>query len=96
MRWLQAISEFGSNDQRWPQFAAYGSAACSGLRRSSRRGLDLSRWELAFTGAEPVRASTLEQFADAFLQHAAFGEKPFLPPAMVWRKLRCSWRGARS
>jgi acyl-CoA synthetase (AMP-forming)/AMP-acid ligase II len=29
-------------------------------------GLDLSRWRVAFNGAEPIRAETLRRFADAF------------------------------
>ncbi|MFP2934857.1 AMP-binding protein, partial [Pyxidicoccus sp. 3LG] len=31
-----------------------------------REGLDLSRWEVAFCGAEPIRALTLEHFTQAF------------------------------
>nr|WP_223759268.1 non-ribosomal peptide synthase/polyketide synthase [Myxococcus sp. RHSTA-1-4] len=33
---------------------------------AEREGLDLSRWEVAFCGAEPIRAETLERFAEAF------------------------------
>src|SRR5207237_9898621 len=29
-------------------------------------GLDLSSWEVAFTGAEPVRADTLRRFTERF------------------------------
>ena len=41
-------------------------------------GLDLSCWRVAFNGAEPVRAETLERFADAFAP-AASGREAFFP-----------------
>ena len=34
--------------------------------KEERAGLDLSRWDRAFNGAEPVRADTLAAFARAF------------------------------
>ena len=40
--------------------------------------LDLSRWTLAFTGAEPVRQRTLERFADAFAG-CGFRREAFYP-----------------
>src|SRR5262249_20175417 len=43
-----------------------------------RRGLDLTRWATAFTGAEPVRASTLDRFADAF-SPAGFRRRAYVP-----------------
>ena len=44
--------------------------------------LDLSRWELAFNGAEPIRAETLERFAAAFaaVRLPARGLLPLLRP----------------
>ncbi|MFP2934263.1 condensation domain-containing protein, partial [Pyxidicoccus sp. 3LG] len=33
---------------------------------AEREGLDLSRWEVAFCGAEPIRSETLTRFTEAF------------------------------
>jgi acyl-CoA synthetase (AMP-forming)/AMP-acid ligase II len=63
-RWLNAIGRFGATISGGPNFA-YELL----LRRSDRMnlaGLDLSRWELAFCGAEMVRASTMRGFAGRF------------------------------
>src|SRR5262249_37411921 len=43
-----------------------------------RAELDLSRWQAAFNGAEPIRAETLERFAEAFAP-AGFRPEAFLP-----------------
>ena len=40
--------------------------------------IDLSSWDLAFNGAEPVRASTLNAFSAAFA-HAGFRRTAFVP-----------------
>jgi acyl-CoA synthetase (AMP-forming)/AMP-acid ligase II len=51
------------------------------VRRTSpeeRSSLDLSRWRLAFCGAEPIRAETLHHFADAF-RDAGFKLQAFYP-----------------
>lgn len=64
MRWLEAISSRGATLSAAPDFA-YLEA----VRRTTpeeRLRLDLSRWEHALVGAEPVRASTMEAFARAF------------------------------
>ncbi len=36
------------------------------VREEEKEGLDLSSWQVAFNGAEPVRAGTLRRFADTF------------------------------
>lgn len=64
MRWLEAVHRHRGTCSGGPNFAY---DLC--LRKSTpeqRRALDLSSWELAFCGAEPVRADTLDRFADAF------------------------------
>ncbi|MFL5357614.1 amino acid adenylation domain-containing protein, partial [Archangium sp.] len=74
MRWLEAISRFGGTHSGGPNFAF---DLC--VRKSTpeeRHSLDLGRWELAFCGAEPIRAETLARFTEAFgpsgFRHEAF------------------------
>jgi acyl-CoA synthetase (AMP-forming)/AMP-acid ligase II len=76
IRWLQAISRFKATISGAPNFAYELSVAKIDDRM--RRDLDLSSWQVAVTGAEPVRAATLAHFARAF---ASCGFKPraFLP-----------------
>ena len=64
VRWLQAISRYHATGSGGPNFA-YDLCARK-ITPAQRAGLDLSRWELAFSGAEPVRQETLERFATAF------------------------------
>ncbi|NTX16598.1 amino acid adenylation domain-containing protein [Myxococcus sp. CA056] len=64
MRWLEIISRHGGTVSGGPNFAF---DLC--VRKSTpeeRAALDLSRWEVAFCGAEPVRAETMDRFAEAF------------------------------
>lgn len=74
--WLEQISELGATVAGAPNFAF--ERCVQRLTREPGRRLDLSSWEVAFTGAEPVRATTLTRFAAAF---AAFGfsEHAFYP-----------------
>jgi acyl-CoA synthetase (AMP-forming)/AMP-acid ligase II len=64
VRWLQAISHYRADISGAPDFA-YAVTARK-VTPEQKAGLDLSSWRLAFNGAEPVRAATLEQFAHAF------------------------------
>src|SRR5512145_3411822 len=63
-RWLWAIHRFGGTISAGPNFAY--EIAASKVRDDEIAGLDLSTWRLAFNGAEPVRAATLERFAARF------------------------------
>jgi acyl-CoA synthetase (AMP-forming)/AMP-acid ligase II len=74
MSWLHAISRYEAFVAGAPNFAY---DLCT--RRADpmeMEGLDLRGWRVAFCGAEPVRAETLERFAVAFagvgFRHAAF------------------------
>jgi len=49
-----------------------------------RAQLDLSSWQVAFNGAEPVRRETLERFAETFAS-CGFRQKPFTR-VMSWLK----------
>jgi acyl-CoA synthetase (AMP-forming)/AMP-acid ligase II/alkylation response protein AidB-like acyl-CoA dehydrogenase/acyl carrier protein len=63
-RWLQAISRYRATSSGGPDFA-YDLCARR-ITDAQRQGLDLSSWQVAFNGSEPVRAATLERFAEAF------------------------------
>jgi alkylation response protein AidB-like acyl-CoA dehydrogenase/acyl carrier protein len=64
LRWLQAISRYRATSSGGPDFA-YDLCARR-ITVAQRQGLDLSCWKVAFNGSEPVRAATLERFAEAF------------------------------
>jgi amino acid adenylation domain-containing protein len=64
LRWLEAITRYRATTSGGPNFAYDLCAARADAEDLGR--LDLSSWEVAFNGAEPVRASTLERFASKF------------------------------
>ncbi|MFM7427055.1 MAG: AMP-binding protein, partial [Elainella sp.] len=64
LRWLQAISDYRATSSGGPNFAY--ELCVRKITPEQRQGLDLSSWDVAFTGAEPIRAETLERFAAAF------------------------------
>ncbi|HEX4883287.1 MAG TPA: AMP-binding protein, partial [Casimicrobiaceae bacterium] len=66
-RWLCAIHRYGATISAGPNFA-YEIAATK-IHDDEIVGLDLSGWRLAFNGAEPVRAATLERFASRFARY---------------------------
>ncbi|MBV9824305.1 MAG: fatty acyl-AMP ligase [Alphaproteobacteria bacterium] len=66
--WLRAISDYGAEVAGGPNFTF--DLCVERARPDQLEGIDLSRWKVAFNGAEPVRAQTLRRFAEAF---AAYG-----------------------
>lgn len=63
-RWPTAVSRFQPHTSGAPNFAFELS-----LKHATPDfvdGLDLSRWRVAFNGAEPVRAATLRRFTETF------------------------------
>ena len=68
IRWLQAISDYRATHSAAPNFA-YELCARK-ITLEQRQSLDLSCWEMALNGAEPIKKETLIQFAEAF---APFG-----------------------
>ncbi|MGK7902712.1 MAG: fatty acyl-AMP ligase [Hormoscilla sp.] len=64
IRWLQAISRYRATTSGGPNFAY--DLCLRKVKPDQLASLDLSSWEVAFTGAEPIRAETLEQFAAKF------------------------------
>jgi acyl-CoA synthetase (AMP-forming)/AMP-acid ligase II/acyl carrier protein len=76
IRWLQAIHEYGAIISGAPNFA-YDLCARR-TKPEEREGLDLSRWRLAFCGAEPIRPDTLSLFTEAFAA-SGFRSHAFYP-----------------
>ena len=76
LRWLKAISRYKATTSGGPNFAY--DLACSKITPEQLASLDLSSWEVAFTGAEPVRAETLERFATTFAP-CGFRPEAFYP-----------------
>ncbi len=75
-RWLRAISHYKATTSGGPNFA-YDLCARK-IKPEQWASLDLSRWEVAFTGAEPVRAETLARFAATF-EPCGFRMEAFQP-----------------
>jgi len=63
-RWLSAISRFRATISGGPNFAY--DLCVQKVTAEQRATLDLSSWEVAFNGAEPVRHTTAEQFTKTF------------------------------
>ncbi|HEY7424842.1 MAG TPA: fatty acyl-AMP ligase [Gemmataceae bacterium] len=64
VRWLQAISEYRGTTAGAPNFAY--DLCVRGITEEQKQGLDLHSWTVAYNGAEPVWAETLDRFAEAF------------------------------
>ena len=75
-RWLEALSRHGGTVGGGPNFAF--DLCVSRMRPEQQAALDLSRWAVAFNGAEPVRPTTLERFVAAF-EPAGFRPRAFRP-----------------
>lgn len=64
LRWLEAISKHRATTSGGPNFAF--DLCLRKIKPEEREHLDLSSWRVAFNGAEPVRAETLQRFTEAF------------------------------
>ena len=76
IRWLRAIGRYRATTSGGPNFA-YDLCAAK-ISEDDRRELDLSSWQVAFNGAEPVRAETLDRFAAAF-ELSGFSRRAYVP-----------------
>ncbi len=76
IRWLQAISHYKATTSGGPNFAY--DLCVNKIKPEQLASLDLSSWEVAFNGAEPVRAQTLERFAETFA-NCGFRKQAFYP-----------------
>jgi acyl-CoA synthetase (AMP-forming)/AMP-acid ligase II len=74
-RWLEAMSRYGATTSGGPNFAY--DLCVRRIDEETCERLDLSRWEVAFNGAEPIRAETIEAFSKKF-EPAGFDRKAFL------------------
>ncbi|WP_293079525.1 AMP-binding protein [Moorena sp. SIO3H5] len=75
-RWLKAISKYQVTTSGAPNFAY--ELCVHKITAKQLETLDLSSWQIAFTGAEPVRASTLDRFAHKFAP-CGFRREAFYP-----------------
>lgn len=64
VRWLQAITRYRGSNSGAPNFAY--DACLRDIGDAELADLDLSSWQVAWSGAEPVRARTLNAFASRF------------------------------
>ncbi|MEQ2015889.1 aminotransferase class III-fold pyridoxal phosphate-dependent enzyme [Photorhabdus bodei] len=76
LNWLKQISEYRATTSGGPNFAY--DLCVRKISQQQAEGLDLSFWDVAFCGAEPIRPATLRQFGEHFA-HTGFGAKAFLP-----------------
>jgi len=71
IRWLQAISRYKATISGGPNFAY--ELCTRRITPEQRETLDLSSWDVAYNGAEPVRADTMKRFVATF---ASCGFRP--------------------
>lgn len=76
LRWLMAISRYKATTSGGPNFAY--DLCVDKITPEQRSQLDLSSWEVAFSGSEPVRAETLEKFSATF-KDCGFRRSAFYP-----------------
>ncbi|MGB5635885.1 MAG: fatty acyl-AMP ligase [Waterburya sp.] len=75
-RWLQAISNYRGQTNGGPNFAY--ELCVDRITLEQKATLDLSCWELAFSGAETVRAETIDRFSNYF-RDCGFRRQVFYP-----------------
>ena len=76
VRWLQMISDYQITCSGGPNFAY--DFCTQRVTDEQLAQLDLSSWEVAFNGSEPVRWETLKAFSDRFTS-TGFNSKAFYP-----------------
>ena len=76
IRWLKAITRYRVSISGGPNFAY--DLCVQKITDEEAEGLDLSSWQLAFNGAEPVRKQTMDNFAQKFAPYG-FRKEAFYP-----------------
>lgn len=66
LRWLEAISKYRAYTSGAPNFAY--ELCVRKVSAEDKQNLDLSSWQVAYNGAEPIRHATLENFAAYFAE----------------------------
>jgi acyl-CoA synthetase (AMP-forming)/AMP-acid ligase II len=64
VRWLEAITRYKATHSAAPNFAY--DLCVRKISSEQQKRLDLSSWQMALNGAEPVKPESLKQFANAF------------------------------
>jgi acyl-CoA synthetase (AMP-forming)/AMP-acid ligase II len=76
LRWLKGISKYRSTTSGGPNFAY--DLCVRKFKPEQVTDLDLSSWEVAFNGAEPINYDTIEGFARTFAPYG-FRAEAFYP-----------------
>lgn len=76
IRWIEAISRYQATTSGAPNFAY--ELLCDQVKDEQLVNLDLSSWEVAFSGAEPVLKETIERFSQKFAV-CGFNPDAFFP-----------------
>jgi thioester reductase-like protein len=76
LSWLQAISRYKATFSLGPNFAY--ELCAQQIKPEEKVALDLSNWEMAICGAEPIRPETLDRFVTAF-SPCGFRREAFTP-----------------
>lgn len=76
LRWLEAISRYKATTSGGPNFAY--DLCVDRISDEEIAKLDLSHWRVAFNGAEPIAAKTIQAFSEKFAA-AGFNQQAFLP-----------------
>ncbi|MCU0960941.1 MAG: aminotransferase class I/II-fold pyridoxal phosphate-dependent enzyme [Pirellulaceae bacterium] len=76
VRWLRTVSKYRATVSGGPNFAY--DLCTQKITDEEMEGLDLSCWQVAFNGAEPIRPATLADFCQRF-GPVGFREEAFFP-----------------
>ncbi|MDB9450974.1 type I polyketide synthase [Dolichospermum circinale] len=76
VRWLSAISRYKATTSGGPNFAY--DLCVKQVQPEQLADIDLSSWDVAFNGAEPIRPEILEQFGKKFAS-CGFNYRAFYP-----------------
>lgn len=76
LKWLEAISKYRATTSGAPNFAY--DLCVQRVKPEQRDNLDLSSWDIAFTGAESIRIETFKLFSDYF-RPCGFRPEAFYP-----------------
>jgi acyl-CoA synthetase (AMP-forming)/AMP-acid ligase II/acyl carrier protein len=66
LKWLATISKYQAHTSGAPNFAY--ELCVRKVSAEDKKKLDLSSWQVAYNGAEPIRHATLENFASYFAE----------------------------